>query len=303
MSTTHFWESGRRYVSDGGLETDLIFNRGVDLPQFASFPLVEDEAGRQHLRDYYGQYAAVARRAARGLTLETPTWRASHDWGATLGYDDAALARANRAAVALMQELRSSYDDVEDVRIIGAVGPRGDGYVAREAMTAAEAAQFHLPQVEAFAEAGVDVVGAYTMTTAAEGLGVARAARRAGLPVLVGFTVETDGRLPDGSTLREAITLLEEEGAADGFIVNCAHPTHIAPGLQEGEWLARVVQVNPNASTLSHAELDDAEHLDPGDLPLLTSSYAALRDRLPGLAIVGGCCGTDARHVAALVGA
>ena len=237
--------------------------------QFASFPLVEDDDGRQHLRDYYDQYSAIARSAGWGLTLESPTWRASRDWGASLGYDDAALARANRAAVALLQDLRTSYEDVVDVRIIGAVGPRGDGYVAQEAMSPDEATQFHLPQVEALADAGVDVVGAYTMTTAAEGLGVA---------------------------------LLEADEAPDGFIVNCAHPTHIAPALQDGEWLSRIVQVSPNASTLSHAELDEAEELDLGDLGLLTSSYDELRARLPGLAIVGGCCGTDAGHVAALAG-
>ncbi len=301
MTTTHFWQSGR-YVSDGGLETDLILNRGVELQDFASFPLVEHEAGRAHLRAYYDEYAEIARRAGAGLTLESPTWRASGEWGARLGYDAAALDRANRSAIALLQELRASYADVEDVRIIGAVGPRGDGYVADRTMTPDQAADFHLPQIEAFAGSGADAVGAYTMTTAAEGIGVARAARRAGLPVLVGFTVETDGRLPDGTSLREAVARLDEEEAPDGFIVNCAHPTHILPGLEDGEWLSRIVQVNPNASTLSHAELDEAEELDRGDLELLASSYDALRAKLPNLAIVGGCCGTDASHVAALCG-
>ncbi len=301
MSDHHFWQSGR-YVSDGGLETDLIFSRGVDLPEFASFPLVEDEAGRAHLRAYYDQYAAIARRAGAGLTWESPTWRASRDWGAMLGYDQAALDRVNRAAVALLQDLRASYDDLEDVRIIGAVGPQGDGYVSERTPNPDQAAEFHLPQVEAFADAGVDVVGAYTMTTVEEGIGVARAARSVGLPVLVGFTVELDGRLPDGTTLREAVARLDAEEAPDGVIVNCAHPTHIVTGLDEGEWLSRIVQVNPNASTLSHAALDEAEELDPGDLGLLTSSYDTLRAKLPQLAIVGGCCGTDARHVAALWG-
>lgn len=304
MSTTqHFWQTGR-YLSDGGLETDLIFNRGVDLPEFASFPLVEDETGREHLRDYYDGYAEVARAHGLGLTLESPTWRASADWGATLGYDAAALERANRAAIGLLQELRTSYADLPDVRVIGAVGPRGDGYVAAEAMTPEQAADFHLPQVSALAGAGADVVGAYTMTTAAEGLGIARAARQVGVPVLVGFTVETDGRLPDGTGLGEAIGRLEEEDAADGYIVNCAHPTHISPGLDAGaDWLARVVQVSPNASTLSHAELDEATELDPGDLGLLATSYDGIAAQLPSLAIVGGCCGTDASHVAALAAA
>ena len=296
------WLSAGTYVSDGGLETDLIFNRGIDLPEFASFPLVEDDRGRDLLRDYYDGYAAVARKAGAGLTLESPTWRANPDWGARVGYDAAALDRVNRAAIGFLDRLRESYADLEDVRILGVIGPRGDGYVAGERADPAEAADYHRGQVEAFAAAGVDVVAAYTITGPEEGMGISRAAREAGVPVLVGFTVETDGRLPDGTPLREAVALVDAEDAPDGFIVNCAHPTHIAPALEDGEWLRRIVQVNPNASTLSHAELDAAEELDSGDLQLLTSSYDALRAQLPGLAVVGGCCGTDARHVAALWG-
>ena len=301
-SETLSWLSDGRYVSDGGLETDLIFNRGIDLPEFASFPLVEDEPGRALLRDYYDGYAAVARKAGAGLTLESPTWRANPDWGSKVGYDAAALDRVNRGAIRFLQQLRESYSDLADVRIIGAIGPRGDGYVAGEKTEPEEAAAYHRGQVESFAAAGADLVAAYTITSPEEGIGIARAARRAGVPVLVGFTVETDGRLPDGSPLREAVARVEAEEAPDGFVVNCAHPTHIAPALDTGAWLSRIVQVNPNASTLSHAELDAAEELDSGDLGLLASSYDALRGQLPGLAVVGGCCGTDARHVAALWG-
>ena len=296
------WLSAGRYVSDGGLETDLIYNRGVDLPEFASFPLVEDVSGRDLLRAYYDGYAAVARRAGAGLTLESPTWRANPDWGARLGYDAAALGRVNRTAVLFLQELRESYTDLVDVRIIGAIGPRGDGYVAGEKTDPDAAADYHRAQVEALTTAGADVVAAYTITGPEEGIGITRAARRAGVPVLIGFTVETDGRLPDGTPLREAVARVEAAEPPDGFIVNCAHPTHIAPALEDGDWLGRVVQVNPNASTQSHAELDVAEELDAGDLGLLATSYDALRARLPGLAVVGGCCGTDARHVAALWG-
>ncbi|MFC4785845.1 homocysteine S-methyltransferase family protein [Nocardioides sp. MAHUQ-72] len=296
------WLAAGRYVSDGGLETDLIFNRGVDLPEFASFPLVEDERGRALLRDYYDGYAAIARTAGVGLTLESPTWRANPDWGARVGYDATELARVNRAAISFLHQLRESYADLGDVRVIGAVGPRGDGYVAGERTDPDRAADYHRLQLEAFAAAGVDVAAAYTITTPEEGVGIARAARQAGVPVLVGFTVETDGRLPDGTPLREAAALVEAEEAPDGFIVNCAHPTHVAPALDGGAWLDRIVQVNPNASTLTHAELDAAEELDAGDLDLLTSSYDALRAHLPALAVVGGCCGTDARHVAALWG-
>jgi S-methylmethionine-dependent homocysteine/selenocysteine methylase len=291
------------YVSDGGLETDLIFNHGVDLPEFASFPLLEDERGRALLRAYYDAYADVARRAGAALTLESPTWRANPDWGARLGYDADGLARANAAAIGFLRALRHGYADLPDVRIIGAIGPRGDGYVAGEQADPDEAAEYHAPQVSALARAGADLVASYTLTGPEEGVGIVRAARSAGVPVLVGFTVETDGRLPDGTLLRDAIAQVDAADAPDGFVVNCAHPTHIAPGLADGgDWLSRIVQVNPNASTQSHAELDAAEELDTGDLGLLSRSYDELRPLLPGLRVVGGCCGTDARHVAALWG-
>lgn len=290
------------YVSDGGLETDLIFHRGADLPEFASFPLVESDDGRALLRDYYDGYAEVARRAGAALTLESPTWRANPDWGARVGYDAAALDRVNAAAIGFLRELRDGYADLADVRVIGAVGPRGDGYVAGERPDPDEAAGYHRGQVEAFARAGADLAAAYTLTSPEEGIGVVRAARSAGLPVLVGFTVETDGRLPDGTTLRDAITRVDAAEPPEGYVVNCAHPTHISPGLEAGDWLDRIVQVNPNASTQTHEELDAAEDLDEGDLALLRASYDALRPSLPSLRIVGGCCGTDARHVAALWG-
>jgi homocysteine S-methyltransferase len=291
------------YVSDGGLETDLIFHHGVDLPEFASFPLVEDAAGRDLLRDYYGGYAEVARQAGAGLTLESPTWRANPDWGVRVGYDADRLDRVNQAAIEFLMSLRAAYAaDLPDVRIIGAVGPRGDGYVAGDRADPDEAADYHLAQVGSFAQAGADLVAAYTLTGPEEAIGVVRAARYTGLPVLISFTVETDGRLPDGTTLHDAVAQVEAEDPPDGFLLNCAHPTHIEPGLEDGPWLSRILGVNPNASTLTHAELDEAEELDEGDLDLLTSSYDVLRTRLPSLRVVGGCCGTDARHVAALWG-
>lgn len=300
----HFWRRGR-YVSDGGLETDLIFNHGVDLPEFAAFPLVGTASGRALLRAYYLGYAEVARAAGVGLTMESPTWRANPDWGARLGYDASALEDANRAAVDLLVDLRAALGgpgELADVRVVGAVGPRGDGYSPDERTDAAEAADYHAPQVAALAGAGADVVAAYTLTGVAEGAGVTRAARAAGVPVLVGFTVETDGRLPDGTTLRDAVEHLDDTDPPDGYVVNCAHPTHMAHGVDGGAWTGRIVQVNPNASTLSHAELDEAADLDTGDVDLLASSFQALAASLPSLAITGGCCGTDVRHVAALWG-
>jgi S-methylmethionine-dependent homocysteine/selenocysteine methylase len=236
------------------------------------------------------------------VQLETPTWRASGDWGERLVYSAAELRRVNRDAVALLQRLRDDAD-VDMMLVSGNIGPRGDGYVAGDVVDPDDAAAYHTPQIEAFAEAGADLVTALTLTGTGEAIGVVRAARAAGLPVAVSFTVEQDGRLPDGTRLADAITTVDAEAAPDYFMVNCAHPTHIAPGLADGgEWRSRIVGLRANASALSHEELDNATELDEGDPVELARAQDALRESLPNLALIGGCCGTDERHVAAMWG-
>ena len=287
-------------VTDGGLETDLVFHAGVELPCFAAFPLLDDERGRGLLHDYYTGYAEVAARAGAGLLLETPTWRANSDWGARLGHDAAGLARTNRAAVAFLSDLGAGYADrVPAVTVSGMVGPRGDGYRTDGDVDPGEAAAYHRPQLDAFAEAGADLATAYTLTTPGEAVGVVRAARAAGLPVAVSFTLETDGRLPDGTLLADAVERVDAEGGPDFFLINCAHPQHVLRALAEpGGWQSRIRGLRCNASTASHVELDEAEQLDEGDLDVFADGHAAIRSRMPWLTVLGGCCGTDVRHVA-----
>jgi len=294
----------RRFVTDGGLETDLIFHHGVDLPDFAAFPLVEQPGGRELLANYYDGYADVSRRAGVGLTLETPTWRANPDWGARLGYDAAALDRVNRSAVAFLHDRREAHADLHDAGVLvgGAIGPRGDGYVAGDRLTPEEYADYHRPQLASFKAADADLATVLTLVGADEATGIVAAARDVGLPIGVGFTVETDGRLADGTPLRAAMAEVDAAGGPDWFLVNCAHPSHVAPGLDDGDWTARIAGFRPNASRMSHAELDEAEELDEGDPADLQASLVAMVSQLPGLQILGGCCGTDVRHVAALWG-
>jgi homocysteine S-methyltransferase len=285
-------------VTDGGIETDLIFHHDVDLPHFAAFPLVDTADGRALLTRYYADYAAIANRAGARLMLETPTWRASADWGELLGYSSAALASVNESSVELMAEVRDRFAQT-DVVIGGTVGPRRDGYQPGELLQPDEAERYHRPQLDAFARAGVDVVTAVTFFDTGEAIGFVRAARAAGLPVAVSFTLETDGRLPSGDPLAPAIATVDEAGGPDYYLVNCAHPTHVEPALAEpGAWRERVAGLRCNASAKSHAELDEAEELDEGDPDELAAGVARLAPLLPNLSIVGGCCGTDARHVA-----
>jgi S-methylmethionine-dependent homocysteine/selenocysteine methylase len=295
----------RVFLTDGGLETTLIFHRGIDLPQFASYVLLADEQGRAALRDYFGRYLELARERGAGFVLDTATWRSNADWGALLGDDAEALDRVNREAVAFAQELRVEYGDVP-VLVNGVLGPRGDGYVVGATMSAEEAETYHSAQIRSFAAAGADMVSAVTMTYVEEAIGIARAAAAADMPAVISFTVETDGRLPSGQELGEAIEQTDREtgGSVAYYMVNCAHPTHFEHVVEgDGEWRERIAGLRANASKMSHEELDAAEELDEGDPAELGAGYAALRSRLRNVNVLGGCCGTDDRHIAAVAAA
>lgn len=296
--------SAPHYVADGGLETDLIYNIGWDLPEFASFPLLDSQQGRDDLRRYYARYADVARAAGAGFLVETPTWRSNPDHATAIGYGPYDLARINSEAVVFAREIADAEGDrLADVLVGGVLGPRADGYLSEAPTDPDEAEAYHRPQLEAFATAGADYAVAYTLTDPGEAIGLVRAARDCGLPVAVSFTVETDGRLPSGDALGDAIQRVDATAAPDHYLVNCAHPTHIAEALAGGgSWSDRIVGLRPNASKLSHAELDACNELDQGDVGELAATHSLIAADLPNLRIVGGCCGTDHRHVASLWG-
>ena len=295
---------GGLFLSDGGLETTLIFLQGVALPHFAAFVLLRDRVGREQLLAYYRSYLELAATTpGAGFVLETPTWRASADWGRLLGYDQDALAQANIEAASLISELRSEWRErVSGPMVLsGVVGPRGDGYIADAPDSVVDAENYHRPQAEALRNGGVEMLAAVTMTTSAEAIGISRAASSVGLPVSISFTVETDGRLPDGETLREAIERVDAEARPEYFAVNCAHPTHFESCFaQGGDWTGRIRGIRANASRQSHAELDAATELDLGDPADLGARYRHLRTHLPALNVLGGCCGTDHRHLRAI---
>ena len=292
------------FLTDGGLETTLVFHHGIDLPDFAAFPLLETDAGRVALAAYYAPYIDIAADTGMGFVLDTPTWRANLDWAGRLGYDADRLEALNREAVEFVAGLQAGRS--VPIVVDGVIGPRGDGYVVGATMTADDAADYHGLQARAFAAAGADMISAVTMTYVEEAVGITRAAQAVGLPVVISFTVETDGNLPSGDALGEAIMAVDEatDSGPAYFMVNCAHPTHFAVGLAGDEsWAARIKGIRANASRLSHAELDAATELDRGDIGELAELYAGLGTALPDLRVVGGCCGTDHEHVAAIAAA
>jgi len=295
---------GELFLTDGGIETTLIFHEGLDLPEFAAFVLLDDDDGVDQLRRYYQPYLALARKGGTGFVLESPTWRANPDWAARIGVSAEKLDALNRRAIELMEELRDADGSGgAPVVISGCVGPQDDGYRPAETMSADAARDYHSMQIGTFADTAADMVTAITMTYPDEAIGVTRAAHDVGLPAAISFTLETDGRLPNGQALGDAIEDVDEAtgGEPAYYMINCAHPTHFDAVLtRDGAWRNRIGGLRANASTMSHAELDEAEELDDGDPDDLGARYAALKARLPRLNVLGGCCGTDHRHVAAI---
>jgi len=291
----------RLFMTDGGLETTLIFHDKVDLPYFAAFDLLKDAQGTAVLRRYFATYAELARARGVGLVLEAPTWRANPDWAARLGYGREALAEANRKGIALLLDIRAACETAQTrIVVSGNIGPRGDGYRPGACMSVQEAQDYHRAQIETFAGTDADMVAAFTMNYVEEAIGIAAAARECGMPLALSFTVETDGRLPSGQTLREAIEGTDEASGSYPvyYMINCAHPSHFENVLHDqGAWLQRIRGLRANASRRSHAELDESTDLDAGDAEELGTLYGALRTVLPRLSVVGGCCGTDHTHV------
>lgn len=292
------------FLTDGGLETCLVFQDGLELPEFAAFDLLKTKEGAQRIDRYLDKYTQIAIDHGTGFILQTPTWRASPDWGQKLGYSRDEIAAVNRLAIENLEVKRSELSpSIEHIVISGCIGPQGDGYDASNAPSIEIARAYHAFQIGVFKDTAADIVSAMTITTSDEAAGIVLAARDADMPVVIGFTVETDGTLPNGEALAEAIARVDaaSDEYAAYFIINCAHPTHFANTFKQGEgWMERIRGLRANASACSHEELDNAEELDEGDPQDLGARYAALRKTFPQLTVLGGCCGTDHRHIKAI---
>lgn len=288
------------FLTDGGLETTMVFHEGLDLPAFAAFPLLKDDQGRAVLRKYFDAFLQLAKDNETGFVLDTPTWRASHGWADDTGETPEAIDRLNAKAISFARDIAADWE-AQGVPVVvnGAIGPAGDGYVPDNAMTAREAQEYHARQVVSFATAGADMVSAVTMNYVEEAIGIARAAKAAGVPVVISFTVETDGKLPTGQTVEDAIA--EVDAATDAvpiyYMINCAHPDHFSAILEGAEWTSRLGGFRANASRMSHEELDNSEELDDGDPKEFGQLHAAMLKGLSNIKVLGGCCGTDHRHV------
>jgi homocysteine S-methyltransferase len=291
---------GEIYLTDGGVETDLIFNRSIEIREFAAHTLLPEPNGRAALERYLRSYLELARSRGTGFILDTQTWKAHPHWAGDLGATDAELKQVNRDAVAFIAGLREEFSANREPIVLNAVvGPRGDAYAPEDLVAVGDARGYHARQLGWLAETEVDMATAMTFTQSGEAAGFALAAEDVGLPCTISFTVETDGRLPSGEPLDEAITRVDAESGRTPayFMINCAHPDHFMHILEDDAWARRIRGIRCNASRCSHAELDASETLDDGDPVELAGQYGVIRSRMPWLNVFGGCCGSDIRHV------
>ncbi len=288
----------RPFLCYTGIETDLIFNQGVDLPGFATFPLLETVKGRALLAKSYMAQVDLAREFGCGVMFESATWVANKDRAAAIGYGVSLLEQINLDAVQFIRELSDNVGDVPIV-LSAQVGPRGDGYKPNNQMDDNEAEQYHAVQIAQLAKVKPDIVSAFTISYPEEAIGIVRAAQKHQLPIAISFTVEIDGLLPTGMPLGEALDAVDAatDSYAEYFLINCAHPEHFLPNLDDGPWIERLAGMVANASRCSHAELDEASELDDGDPKELGAYFSMIRNAYPHMRIFGGCCGTDMRHM------
>ncbi len=294
--------SGENFLTDGGIETHLLFNEEIDLPYFASFHLLNDSKAQPAIQKWFHKHCQIAKSHKVGFILETLTWRASMDWASKLGYSREGLVEMLHKAVEMFYPYRDEYE-TQDTKIVisGCVGPRGDGYVPNNQMSEMEAEDYHSFQIETLSKTDADMISALTLNYVEEAVGIARAGKAFDMPVVISFTLETDGKLPSGQTLKDAIAQVEvrTNQAPIYYMINCAHPTHFEDVVSSGEpWLQKIRSLRANSSTCSHAELDEIEELDEGNPMELGAQYHELRKRIPNLNVLGGCCGTDYRHIA-----
>ena len=288
------------FLSGAGLETDLMFNHGIEVPQFASHNLLSDPVGCEAMAAYHRSFLSLARDMEVGFILGCPTWKAHMHWAADLGACEQDLAQANRDAVTFVAGLRRAFfDNAKPIFLSASIGPKGDAYAPEDLVSVEDAESYHAKQIGWLVPTEADFVAAETFTQFSEAIGVVRAAQAAAMPIVVSFTVETDGNLPTGQSLRDAITAVDEATGAGAayFMINCAHPDHFSHVLEDEDWSRRIRGIMCNASRKSHAELNESEAIDDGDLVALGAQYRVLKGTMPRLNIFGACCGADLRHV------
>jgi len=289
------------FLTEGGIETEIIYKHGFELPEFAMFTLLENPRAVGVMRDMFRRQLDVAAEFAMSVLLTGLDYRASPDWGARLGYSQHGLAEINIRAIEFLREIASEYhEQIPRILIGGIIGPRGDAYQLNKTITSVEAEDYHAVQLATLKAAKVDFACALTFNNTPEAIGVARAATTIGVPLTVSLTVNSNGRLKSGPTVAEAVKSIDAEAGKSApafYMLNCSHPVEFEPALTEGAWLERLRGFRPNASKMEKIALCKLGHLEEGNPVELGRLMGDLARRIPHMDIWGGCCGTGETHL------
>lgn len=293
-------KEGRIYLSEGGVETEILYKYGFELPQFAVFPLLNNPEALSKLKGMYRNYLDVVAKHGMNALIGGLDYRASPDWGDLLGYSPEGLSEANHKSIAFLKEVANEYvSDIPEILIQGCIGPRGDAYDRSQSITADEAEDYHSIQLTTLKEANVDLALAITFNNIPESIGVARAAEKVGVPIAISLSLDSTSKLNTGPSLKEAITTIDTETdqAPEFYSINCSHPIEYEPAIESGNWIKRVRGVRPNASKMEKIALCKIGHLEEGDPVELGELCGDLARRYPHMDIWGGCCGTWDIHL------
>ncbi len=289
------------FLTEGGIETEIMYRHGFELPEFSMLPLLDNPKAVAAIRSVLSQHLDVAAEFGLSFMLTGLDYRASPDWGAKLGYSPAGLADATIAAIDLLRDIAKNYENqIPRLLIGGILGPRGDAYSLNREITEASSEDYHAVQLETLKRAKVDFTCAMTFNNIAESVGAARAAATAGMPFSISLTLDGTSKLKSGPSLAEAITEIDAKTgneAPDFYMINCSHPLEYEPALEAGDWTKRLRGVRPNASKMDKLALCKLGHIEDGDPVELGAQLLSLSDRYPQLDIFGGCCGTGHNHL------
>lgn len=293
-------QADRLYLTDGGIETWLMYKQGFELPYFCDFQFLDDPTGRAALQRYYREFASIAKQHRTGYVFCSLTYRASREWGQLIGYSPDALAEMNHRAIEFYREIAREVGlDPGSTLYSGCIGPRGDAYQVNPTITAESSRDYHAEQIETFRRAGVDLVTALTLKSIEEATGIARAAEAAGVPSVISFTLDRNRTVDGAHSLREAIEAVDAatNRAPAYYMINCSHPVDFGPALDQGAWVGRIRGLRANASSLEHGQLCRLGRLEEGDAAELAAQHGEIARLYPHMNVFGGCCGTDFVHV------
>lgn len=285
-------------ITDGGLETTLIYKYNIELPYFSCINLLKTDSGRNIIYNCLLNYVNISEKYNVNIIIETPTWRCSKKWSKLLNCENSDIEKINREAVNIVKSIKKNN---KKIIISGNIGPIDDGYVISNKLTIEELKEYHSEQIYILANENVDIISAFTINYVEEAIGITLVCKDINIPLVISFTLNIDGKLPSGMTLEDSIKYIDKytNYYPMYYMINCAHPKHFISLFKDNnsDWIKRIKGIRSNASDKSHEELNNSKKLDIGNIVELSNYCKNIRKENKHINIFGGCCGTDENHV------